>query len=117
VGYVCNCCGCCCGILRGITDYGIATSVAHANYFAVIDPEACLGCGACITRCQVAAISEADGVSVVDRSRCIGCGLCVTGCPNGAAQLERKPDAEIVPPPVNFPAWEHARRQHRHLID
>ena len=21
VGYVCNCCGCCCGILRGITEY------------------------------------------------------------------------------------------------
>ena len=23
VGYVCNCCGCCCGIIRGINDFGI----------------------------------------------------------------------------------------------
>jgi ferredoxin len=117
IGYVCNCCGCCCGILRGITEHGIETSVAHANYFAVIDPDTCLGCGACVTRCQVAAISEADGVSVVDRLRCIGCGLCVTGCPSGAARLERKPDAEIVQPPANFAAWEHERLHHRRLID
>ena len=41
VGYVCNCCGCCCGILRGITEYGIENSVAYANYYAVIDPEFC----------------------------------------------------------------------------
>ena len=31
VGYVCNCCGCCCGLLRGITEWGIAGSVARAN--------------------------------------------------------------------------------------
>ena len=55
VGYVCNCCGCCCGILRGINVYGIENSVAQANYFAVIDPE-CLGCGTCVLRCQVHAI-------------------------------------------------------------
>ena len=41
VGYVCNCCGCCCGILRGITEWGIERSVAYANYYAVIDPAFC----------------------------------------------------------------------------
>ena len=35
-GYVCNCCGCCCGLLRGITEWGIEHSVAQANYFALI---------------------------------------------------------------------------------
>ena len=116
VGYVCNCCGCCCGILRGITDQGIETSVAHANYFAVIDPDTCLGCGTCITRCQVAAITEENGVSIVNQPRCIGCGLCVTGCPNGAAQLLRKPDAEIIHPPADFATWEHERLLHRGLV-
>ena len=57
VGYVCNCCGCCCGILRGITEWGIADSVAYANYYAVIEPEFCADCGTCIERCQVGAIS------------------------------------------------------------
>jgi len=115
LGYVCNCCGCCCGILRGVTDWGIENSVAYANYYAVIDAEECLGCGICRKRCQVHAISEKEGVSVVDRKKCIGCGLCVTGCPNGVAKLEKKPESEIVNPPVDFEAWEHERLHNRGL--
>ncbi len=109
VGYVCNCCGCCCGILRGITEWGIADSVARANYVAFIDPELCSDCGTCIDRCQVGAIAEGDGFSVVDRARCIGCGLCVTGCPNDVARLERRPDVEIVHPPRTYVDWEQQR--------
>ena len=105
IGYVCNCCGCCCGVLRGITDQGIEHSVAYANYYAVIDPETCLGCGTCVERCQVQAISEDGGVSVVDHVRCIGCGLCVTGCPSGAASLLPKPASEIVHP-ANFATFD-----------
>ena len=116
VGYVCNCCGCCCGIIRGINDYGIENSVAQANYFAVIDPDKCQGCKTCIERCQVHAISDKDGVSVVDRKRCIGCGLCVTGCPNNVAKLERKPEAEVVHPPVDFATWGRERLLNRGLI-
>lgn len=109
VYYVCNCCGCCCAILRGITDFGIAKSIAAANYYSTIDPALCKGCGTCINRCQVHATSLRDGVSVVDRSACIGCGLCVTGCPAKAAQLEPKPASERVDPPQNFAGWEHER--------
>lgn len=112
-GYVCNCCGCCCAILRGITEWGIENSVAHANYYAVIDPEECAGCGTCRNRCQVNAIYEDNGVSIVSREKCIGCGLCVTGCPNGAAKLEKKPDNEIVNPPKDFETWEDERINNR----
>ena len=112
-GYVCNCCGCCCGILRGITEWGIEKSLAYANYYAVINPDTCEGCGTCRERCQVKAISEKEGVSVVDTKRCIGCGLCVTGCPNEAAKLERKPESEIVNPPADFETWEQERLRNR----
>jgi electron transport complex protein RnfB len=115
VGYVCNCCGCCCGLLRGITDWGIENSVAHANYYADINAQECVGCGTCVDRCQVDAISEDNEISVVDREKCIGCGLCVTGCPSGAAGLVRKTDNEIVPPPVDFKTWEHQRLRNRGL--
>ncbi len=115
LGYVCNCCGCCCGILRGITEYGIANSVAYANYFAVIDPDLCVGCGTCIERCQVGAILDEDGISVVMTEKCIGCGLCVTGCPENAARLERKGEAEIIQPPVDFETWEQERLANRGL--
>ena len=115
LGYVCNCCGCCCGILRAINDWGIENSVAYANYYAVIDADECLGCGICRNRCQVHAISEKDGVSIVNRKKCIGCGLCVTGCPNGVAKLEKKPKSEIVNPPADFESWEHERLRNRGL--
>jgi ferredoxin len=116
VGYICNCCSCCCGILRGVTEFGIQNSVAQANYFAAIDPSECLGCGTCIERCQMHAISDKDGVATVDRSKCIGCGLCVTGCPNKVAKLQRKPNSEIKDPPSDYEAWEQDRLRNRGLI-
>jgi len=115
VGYVCNCCGCCCGILRGITEYGLEHSVAAASYRAVVDADACTGCGICVERCQVKAIEMCDGVAVVDRSRCIGCGLCVTGCAPETVRLERLPDAQVLEPPEDFAAWEAARLANRGL--
>lgn len=111
--YVCNCCGCCCGILRGITEFGIENSIAAANYYASIDPELCIGCKSCKSRCQVYAISKQDGVCIVDKEKCIGCGLCVSGCDSGAARLELKPEEEIVQPPADFATWEHERLVNR----
>ena len=114
IGYVCNCCGCCCGLLRGINEWGLEHSVAQANYVAEIDPLTCTACGACEERCQVDAIAERDdGVRVVRRESCIGCGLCVTGCPAEAARLRRKPDDEIVAPPATRGAWERVRLRGR----
>ena len=114
VYYVCNCCGCCCGILRGITQFGIEQSVAKANYFAVVDPERCNACGICEDRCQVNACTVAD-VAKIDLRKCIGCGLCVTGCPTEAVKLELRPDAEIIHPPEDYKAWEQRRLLNRGL--
>ncbi len=114
--YVCNCCGCCCGILRGITEWGIEKSVAAANYYVDIDPDLCQGCGKCVDRCQMKAVSIQNGVSVVDRDKCIGCGLCVTGCPFGIAKLEPKSEDQIVPPPENLMVWEKERLKNRGLL-
>jgi len=107
--YVCNCCGCCCGILRGITEFGLEHSIAASSYRAAVDAGSCTGCEVCVGRCQVKAIAVRDGIAVVDRDRCIGCGLCVTGCAPEAVRLERLPDADIVEPPEDFAAWEAAR--------
>jgi len=113
--YVCNCCGCCCGLLRGINQFGIKHSVARANYHAVVDPEQCNGCGICEDRCQVNACSVADVVTI-DLTKCLGCGLCVTGCLSEAVTLKLRPDAEIIPPPDNYKAWEQQRLRNRDLL-
>ena len=115
INYVCNCCGCCCGILRGISEFGINESVAHANYYAAVDAESCSGCGLCQDRCQVHAVAVRDGVAVIDRIRCIGCGLCVTACATGAAQLHLKPENEIVEPPADLGVWSQRRKKSRGL--
>jgi electron transport complex protein RnfB len=110
IGYVCNCCGCCCLVMRGINKWGIENSLAHAAYYAVVDPDTCTGCGVCVERCQVGAIKVQDSTASVSTERCIGCGLCVTGCPEGAAELNRKPDEDIDTPPEDFASWQEARK-------
>ena len=117
VHYVCNCCSCCCTILRGIRDWGVEHSIARSNYYATIDADKCVGCGVCETRCQMSVITLCNGVARINLEQCIGCGLCVTGCPSGAAQLQRKPDDQIVHPPQDFAAWEQERLHSRHMSD
>ena len=113
LSFVCNCCGCCCGILRGITDWGLDASIVQTNYYAEIDRDTCSGCGTCVSRCQVKAISLVENIAVIDIKRCIGCGLCVSGCPTESAKLLRKPDSEVMPPPVDFAEWEKQRLYNR----
>jgi ferredoxin len=116
VGYVCNCCGCCCAYFRGLNEWGIERAVAEANYFAEIDGETCQASGTCAERCHVGAVVERDdGAYAVRRESCIGCGLCVTGCPSEAAQLRRKPESQVLAPPATYDEWERMRLKARGL--
>jgi len=53
---------------------------------AVIDPDTCTGCGACIRAIGCPAMGmDTDGACVhIDASLCNGCGFCVDVCPFGA---------------------------------
>lgn len=102
---LCNCCGCCCGILRGITQHHLPVSkVVRSDFYCVSDTEVCCSCEQCIERCQVKAIQMQDNVAIVDRSQCIGCGLCVSTCPMGALRLVQSPADTLSPPPVTTSA-------------
>jgi len=111
--YICNCCGCCCGILRGVNKYGIEKSIAASNYYAMIDNEKCSQCGICVDRCQVHAITEEGGEIIFNINKCIGCGLCVSGCKFDAVKLIIKNDDEIITPPKVFSDWEKKRLENR----
>jgi len=113
--FICNCCSCCCGVLRSITDLKIpAADVINSHYCASIDAGACVRCGLCADeRCQVGAIVEdGDGYRVV-REGCIGCGLCVSTCPSGALSLVHKPAGERAVPPVTESDWNDERGRSR----
>jgi electron transport complex protein RnfB len=113
--FICNCCKCCCGVLRGINELGIpGTTVVNSSHYAVIDVEDCTDCGICADdRCQVGAIEETDDGYEVSPEQCIGCGLCIDACPTSAIQLLRRPEAELTPPPVDQEAWYKERGKRR----
>jgi NAD-dependent dihydropyrimidine dehydrogenase PreA subunit len=113
--YICNCCACCCGILRGIVEFGLGRSVVHAGFCSVVDASRCTGCELCLERCQLGALAVDGGLAQVDRSRCIGCGLCATTCPNDALSLERRPADEAGAVPPDNDAWWAERARNRGL--
>jgi Pyruvate/2-oxoacid:ferredoxin oxidoreductase delta subunit len=108
----CNCCGDCCGILRGTNDLDLDEGPQRSNYRAAIDLDSCIACGDCIERCQVKAITEGeDGLPVLDRDRCIGCGVCVIGCSGDAIELVPVSAGEWFQVPSSFEEWEERRLQ------
>jgi ferredoxin len=130
----CNCCSCCCGVIHGPKLAGLDLSMEgpqRSNYRAVIDPEPCTACGACILRCPVDAITEGPkrlpvavtaasdatpellkGKSVVDRDKCIGCGVCVIGCVPDAIVMEPVSEEEWFHVPSSMAEWEEMRLQY-----
>ena len=113
--YICNCCKCCCGVLRAINELGIpAADVVNAHYYAEIDADSCMACGLCADeRCQVGAVEEEGDAYRIIRERCIGCGLCITTCPAEAVRLVHKGKEELVTPPATEDAWFEERGNKR----
>lgn len=97
---MCNCCGDCCGILKAVKEMPRPAEFVLSNYFIVVDEASCTGCGLCLDRCQMDALTLEEDAVQADLTRCIGCGLCVTTCPSGSLRLERKAEEECRVPPV-----------------
>jgi electron transport complex protein RnfB len=106
--FICNCCTCACAVLRGMADLGIANVIARSAFVNQVDETLCTGCGLCVDRCQFGALTLEEIVSV-DGIRCVGCGVCISTCPDEALSLVRRPDEEILPPPVTEIDWRAER--------
>jgi electron transport complex protein RnfB len=109
VFYICNCCPCCCGIMRGMVEFGQAHALARSDFLAVVDVDACTGCGSCVDRCHFGALTVPDDVCVVDAMHCMGCGLCVGECPSDALRLVRRAPEGRALPPKSHRNWQEAR--------
>jgi H+/Na+-translocating ferredoxin:NAD+ oxidoreductase subunit B len=95
--YVCCCCGDCCGVLTTLKRFPRPAEFYVSNHRVTVDQERCNACEACSDRCQLSAITIADGTARVDLDRCIGCGNCAVCCSVHAIRLVKK-DEETVPP-------------------
>ncbi|MEN6446356.1 MAG: 4Fe-4S binding protein [Syntrophaceae bacterium] len=91
---LCNCCSCCCEMLRFATDTKTKGVLAPSRFQARVKAAECTSCALCTDICPVGAISLCeDEPAGVNQDECIGCGLCATACPVGAISL-----IEVRPP-------------------
>ncbi|HME43461.1 MAG TPA: 4Fe-4S dicluster domain-containing protein [Syntrophorhabdales bacterium] len=95
--FICTCCGCCCGVLRSLKRDRKPASLVSSPFLAHLATETCKGCGACVKRCQMDAVSMNEEKAVPNLDRCIGCGLCVSTCPTNSISLVRKAEQSYVP--------------------
>lgn len=102
VSAICCCCGDCCGLLRGLQSSQKPSEAVASSFIVEYDPDACIGCGVCLDRCQMQAITHDEPLVNVNTDRCIGCGLCVSTCPTDALSLVRKPERELKEMPDTF---------------
>ncbi len=115
VVYICNCCTCGCGLLRGMAELGIANVVARSPFLNRVDEELCTGCEDCVEACQFEALTMEGALAKVDRERCVGCGVCVLRCAADALILIRRPAEELKRVPATRADWAHQRLAARGL--
>jgi electron transport complex protein RnfB len=92
---LCHCCDCHCLLMRGVKRAPVPNQACFARYIIKINDEDCIGCEACVQRCQMKALKLVDYRIVRDDQRCIGCGICMYACPTEALSLEPTPLGKI----------------------
>jgi NAD-dependent dihydropyrimidine dehydrogenase PreA subunit len=117
--FICCCCGDCCEILQTAKKLPRPVEAFHTNFFARVDEDLCTGCGRCVARCQMDAITLADSrekqIAVIYLDRCIGCGLCVPTCPAKSITLEHT-KKEVVPPRNRSSMYMKMYRERRGVL-
>jgi ferredoxin len=109
VSYICNCCGCCCGMMQAIRRHGITGSIVSSNWVAHVDLSKCRGCKKCFHACPADAITMVDNGgkglrknwAIVDPNKCLGCGVCDERCNWGAHSMVPR-EARVFTPENTF---------------
>jgi len=106
VGFICNCCGCCCEALIVARKFGFYNPVHTTNFIPKIIEEKCTGCGKCVSICPVEAMTLVTASdphkpgkkkAKLDGDQCLGCGVCFKGCNVDALKLESR-KAQVITP-------------------
>jgi len=119
---ICNCCKCCCTWFETVYRCGHLRALMPSNYRIHVNESTCTGCGLCVKRCPMEALSlkpepaakvrktivseagtekqlinKTGKVSHVKPDLCIGCGVCAYKCPSKSLILKRNEMAHHPP--------------------
>jgi ferredoxin len=106
VGFICNCCGCCCEALIAARKFGFLNPVQTTSFIPELNESRCTGCGKCVTLCPIEAMSLVNASdpkhpnrkkAKFNEEQCIGCGVCLRGCAAEALKLKRRDQRVITP--------------------
>jgi ferredoxin len=106
VGFICNCCGCCCEAMLAAKRFAVLNPIATTNYLPEVKVEDCNGCGKCAEVCPVEAmglVSSGDPhqpkrkKARLNEAICLGCGVCVRACSRQALRLQPRSRRVITP--------------------
>lgn len=108
--FICQCCGCCCAALRGISQFGYPGTIVTSSFIPRIDHAECNGCGKCKKACPINAVSlrrlaKPQGKKKVepeiDEEVCLGCGVCALKCETESLKLVKR-EQRVLHPETTF---------------
>ena len=105
ISYICNCCGCCCGMMKAMKTFNLRNAIVTSNWVMEVDSTCCKGCGKCVKACPAEAITlvetEVNGrkqkKASVEPELCLGCGVCYGACKSGGIQMKPRAKRVLTP--------------------
>ncbi|NCB41163.1 MAG: 4Fe-4S dicluster domain-containing protein [Clostridia bacterium] len=90
VGFICNCCACCCMALKGAKKMGVPQTISSSNFIVTMNNK-CIRCKRCVDVCPVGCFKvDEHGNVLLDSTLCLGCGVCERVCKPKAIEMVQR---------------------------